>query len=57
MMELAADILKHNLVEYNVNNFFATVNQQPLVHHEGWMIKWSGNSFLLYSSSLPNHSG
>jgi hypothetical protein len=24
-MELAADILKHNLVEYNVNNFFATV--------------------------------
>jgi hypothetical protein len=56
-MELAADILKHNLVEYNVNNFFATVNQQPLVHHEGWMIKWSGNSFLLYSSSLANHSG
>ncbi len=23
--------------------------------HEGWMIKWSANSFLLSSSSLANH--
>jgi hypothetical protein len=30
---------------------------QPPAHHEGWMRKWSGNSFLLASSSLANHGG
>jgi len=36
----------------------ATVNQHPPAHHEGWMDgKWSGNSFLLGSSSLTNHGG
>jgi hypothetical protein len=35
----------------------ATVNHQyPPAHHEGWMDgKWSGNSFLLVSSTLANH--
>ncbi len=33
----------------------ARVNQQPPVHHEGWMGTWLGNSFLLDSSSLTNH--
>jgi len=35
----------------------ATVNQHPPAHREGWMIKWSGNSFLLGSSSLVNDGG
>ncbi len=37
----------------------ATVNHQyPPAHHEGWMDgKWSGNSFLLVSSTLANHGG
>jgi hypothetical protein len=34
------------------------VNQHQQAHHEGWMDdKWSGNSFLLDSSSLVNHGG
>jgi hypothetical protein len=36
----------------------AIVNQLPRAHREGWMDdKWSGNSFLLDSSSLVNHGG
>jgi hypothetical protein len=30
----------------------ARVNQHLPEHYEGWMVKWSGNNFLLGSNSL-----
>jgi hypothetical protein len=41
------------------NSISATMNQNPpaLPHHEGWMGKCSGSSFLLGFSSLSNHGG
>jgi len=31
------------------------MNQHPLAHHEGWMVRGQETSFLLGSSSLSNH--
>jgi hypothetical protein len=37
---------------------WTSAHQRPPAHLEGWMDgKWSGNSFLLGSSSLVNHGG